>query len=158
MGALRQYTEDDLRRHEEELHLSVFTHLDAVDLGLMLLAMARDRALPVGLAVSLAHQQVFSAGLPGSSGDHMEWLQRKTAATNKFDQCSLRLELRVNADPTFATERGLNTEAFALVGGAFPIRINGASVGAATVAGLHSTEDHALVVEALRRFKSKASA
>ncbi len=53
----------------------------------------------------------------------------------------------------------MRTEDYTLAGGSFPIRVRGAGViGAITVSGLSSDEDHQMVVDGIRNYLKTVAA
>jgi uncharacterized protein (UPF0303 family) len=72
----------------------------------------------------------------------------------RFGTSSYLQGLRAKASGrTFAQIHELPLQEYAAHGGAFPVHVDQVGVvGAVTVSGLPQAEDHALVVEAVRRF------
>lgn len=82
------------------------------------------------------------------------WAQRKSAVALRFQQSSLVVGLRLAQKGETLTDHGLDLAAYADHGGAVPIRVAGVGVVAvATVSGLPSRDDHAMVVTALKRLR-----
>lgn len=149
-------THESLYEQEQALQFSAMGHAEALQLGIMMTNMAREKGHPVAIGIDLGEQAAFRTAMPGTCADHGLWLDRKFAAVRRFDRSSLELELRVEGTPSYASDRALRNDQMALVGGAFPLRVAGNTVGVAGVAGMRSTEDHAFVVLAIRHFlKSK---
>ena len=84
----------------------------------------------------------------------MDRAQEQRRAARRFGHSSLLIGQRHrDRGTTFEDATGLPRDTYAAHGGAFPIRITDAGViGTVTVSGLPQIEDHALIVEALRRF------
>ena len=89
--------------------------------------------------------------MPGSTGDNPTWAERKSNVVRRLLRSSYRVVLEQNRpDQTFHEERAMPVMDYALSGGSFPIRVQGAGViGAITVSGLKQRDDHSLVVSAL---------
>jgi uncharacterized protein (UPF0303 family) len=143
-----------IAEQESRLSVTTFSHEDALRLGMILAELARGRGLSVAVDITRGEQQVFHAGLTGSSADNDHWIARKIRTTKRFGRSSLAMRLESESRP--GGFEGLDLASHALSGGCVPIRLaDGALVGTATVSGLPDTEDHALVIEALESFLSK---
>ena len=142
----------ELAAQEEELRWVHFTEDDAWELGSALVAVARQRRLPVAVDVSRGDQQLFHAALAGSSPDNDAWLARKTRTVRRFAKSSLHVgQLCRDAGRTLTEQFLLPEGEYAAHGGAFPVTVTGVGViGVVAVSGLPQLEDHALVVEVLR--------
>ncbi len=133
------------------LILPAFTEATALDLGAHLVALARAEGLPVVIDIRTADRTLFHAALPGSAPLNDLWARRKSATALLFQEASLLVGLRLAAKGQDITLHGLDPADYADHGGAVPVRVQGAGmVAVATVSGLPSREDHALVVRALR--------
>ncbi|GAA2753898.1 heme-degrading domain-containing protein [Amnibacterium kyonggiense] len=145
-------TVDELRTEEAELQLPSFTYDDAWALGQRMVEIARARSLPVALDIRRGRQQLFHAGLPGSSADNDHWIRRKVRVVERFGMSSLAVgQLWRERGTTFEQASGLDPARFAAAGGCVPLIVRGVGpVGTATVSGLPQLEDHRLVVRALR--------
>ncbi|MBC9717088.1 heme-degrading domain-containing protein [Streptomyces sp. TRM66268-LWL] len=140
---------------EERLVLDHFTYDDAWELGSMLVKMARERQAPVAIDIRRGGQQLFHAALPGSTPDNDAWIDRKRRVVERYGCASFLVGARFRAKgTTFEESSRLDPDTYAAHGGAFPIAVRGAGViGTVVVSGLPQAEDHAMVVEALERFK-----
>jgi uncharacterized protein (UPF0303 family) len=151
-------TREGLDAEEAELRFTTFTHDDAWAIGSALVAVARERQLPIAIDITRSGQQVFHAALAGSTPDNDVWIQRKTRAVMRFWRSSLSLSLDVRTSGTsFAESRELDGQLYAAAGGSFPVYVEGSGViGTITVSGLPQVEDHKLVVEVVRSFLRQA--
>ncbi|ALN71254.1 heme-degrading domain-containing protein [Aureimonas sp. AU20] len=145
-------TLDELRQEEDSLHLSHFDYATAWELGSSLRAKAVEAGLPVGIEVFHGSAPVFLSLLPGSTPDNVDWLRRKRAVALRFHHSSLYMRRLCEAKGVeFAMRYHLPASDFVASGGAVPITVRGSGVvGVVTVSGLPDTEDHAMVVAALR--------
>jgi uncharacterized protein (UPF0303 family) len=142
-----------VEQEERELVLPAFSYDEAWRLGSLVYAKAVERGLGVAIDIRLGDQQVFHAARPGSAPDNDSWLERKGRVVRRFGASSYLVGLRHEArGTTFEEATQLRLQEYAAHGGAFPIRVSGVGgiVGVAAVSGLKGSEDHALVVEALR--------
>lgn len=139
---------------ERRLVLTSFTEADAWALGCLLVNLATERQLPVAVDIRRGTQQLFHAGLPGSSADNDAWIERKVRVVYRFAASSYLVGRRLAAKgQQLDAAMGVDPARYAAHGGAFPIRVPGAGViGVVTVSGLPQADDHALVVEALETF------
>ena len=143
---------EELLAEEEELQFGSFTNDDAWALGCALVEAARG--LPVAIDISRGEQRLFHAGLPGSAADNDAWIERKVRVVTRFGRSSLRVgEAARQAGTTFEQQMRLDPDEYAAHGGGFPVAVRGVGViGVVTVSGLPQLQDHAFVVEQLRRF------
>ena len=142
---------DQIAEQEGRLVVTTFSHEDALRLGMILAELARGRRLTVAVDVTRGEQQIFHAGLTGSTADNDDWIARKIRTTKRFGRSSLAI--RLQSDNRAGGFDWLDPALYAMSGGCVPIRLaDGALVGTATVSGLPDTEDHALVIEALESF------
>ncbi len=130
----------------------------ALDLGLLLLAAARERGLSVVIDIRDAARTYFHAALPGATPQNDLWARRKSATALAFHEASLLVSRRLAKAGQTVADHGLSPETHAVHGGSVPVRVDGAGVvAAATVSGLPQVEDHALVVEALKLLVGRMS-
>jgi uncharacterized protein (UPF0303 family) len=144
----------ELEKQERDLVFGSFTNADAWRLGCLLVELAGDK--PVAIDIRRGTQQLFHAGLEGSTADNDAWIARKVRVVERYGASSFLVGRRLAAkDQELNADMGVDPAEFAAHGGAFPIRIrNVGVVGVVTVSGLPQAEDHALVVRALERFRS----
>lgn len=138
----------ELERQERELVFERFDNEDAWRLGVLLVELAAGR--PVAIDIRRGTQQVFHAANNGAVADNDRWIERKVRVVERFGASSYLVGRRLAAQ---GRELDAGPE-YAAHGGAFPLRIRDVGVVAVvTVSGLPQAEDHALVVEALTRFR-----
>ena len=116
------------------------------------MAAARRAAAPVVVDIRTPDRTLFHAALPGSAPDNDHWARRKSNLTLRRHQSSLRAGLRLAAKGSIlGADLGLDPLDYSDHGGSFPIRVADVGViGAITVSGLASEEDHAMIVAAIR--------
>jgi uncharacterized protein (UPF0303 family) len=143
-----------LAAQEERLVFRRFDNETALQLGLHLLAAARDRALPVTVSVRRGGQRLFHAALPGTSADNDAWLDRKSRVVDRYGRSSFFVGEQFRAKgTTFEAESRLDPDLYAAHGGVFPVLVEGVGpVGTVGVSGLPQADDHAFVVEQLEAF------
>ena len=147
---LAQRIEDELA----ELTLDVFGPDDALRLGLILVRLGTEGALPIAIDIRRDTQILFHVALSGAQPDNDVWVERKARAVLRYGIPSLLLGTRPKVDGRrIETEGWFDQMSYAAHGGAFPIVLRGTGVVAAvTVSGLAQIDDHDLVVAALREF------
>jgi uncharacterized protein (UPF0303 family) len=150
------YTLDDLAREQEELLLSAFNYSFAWQLGCLLQSEAATHALPVAITVAHGADAVFSVLMPGATPDNIDWAARKRAVAHRFHRSSLAIRLEAEKGGyDFNQVFRLPPETFVASGGGVPLILRGGTlIGTAVVSGLPDVEDHALVVNALRKLIS----
>ena len=121
--------EDLLRKLEAELEtlrFESFSFDDALAIGLDLVETARRKALPIAIDVTVNQQQLFHAGLPGSSPDNDQWVLRKSRVATRFFKSSLAIatELRIKGK-TIEEVWGLPSAQYAPSGGSVPVLVKG---------------------------------
>ena len=139
---------------EQQEATLVFPHFDedtALRLGTALVEQARAQAAPVVINIRTPDRTLFHAALPGSAPDNDHWARRKSNIVLRKHRASMLVGLQFAAKgKTVSHDIGLDPLDFADHGGSFPIRVAGTGViGAVTVSGLASEEDHAMIVGVL---------
>jgi uncharacterized protein (UPF0303 family) len=150
-----------LEEQERRLVFPSFGYEDAWRLGTLLVELARERRAPVAVDIHCGAQQVFHCALPGSSADNDSWIDRKRRVVERYAESSYLVGERFRQRGTaFEESSRLDPDRFAAHGGSFPLRLSpdGPVLGAITVSGLPSAEDHRLIVEALERYLGAGSA
>ncbi len=144
----------ELRRQEEELVFASFDHHDAWRLGSLIANHAISSEFGVAIDIRRHNIVLFRCVLPGATADQEEWIRRKSASVLRFEHSTALLtELFVSRTHSPLGNGWLAHEDYTLAGGSFPLRVRGAGViGAVTVSGLSSDEDHQLVVDGIRSY------
>ncbi|WOH19347.1 heme-degrading domain-containing protein [Paenarthrobacter sp. GOM3] len=142
----------ELRQQEEELVFAAFDHHDAWRLGSLIANHALSAGLGVAIDIRRHNIVLFRCVLPGATSDQEEWIRRKSASVLRFEHSTALLtEQFAERDPLGGG--WLAPEDYTLAGGSFPIRVRGVGViGAITVSGLSSDDDHQLVVDGIRNY------
>ena len=141
-----------IKEQEQRLIFSSFSHADAWRLGGVIMELATTRGLGIAWDVSRGDQIVAHGATEGSNASNDLWIARKIRLAKLTNSSTLRVRLEAQASGRNPAD-WLEPYQYAIAGGCFPIRVaGGAIVGTATVSGLPDTEDHALVVEAIKAF------
>lgn len=154
------YTLESLVQEQQATTLIRFDYAMAWQLGALMQAEAAARQLPVAIEVTNGDTVVFFSLLPGATPDNPDWTRRKRNVALRFHQSSLHMRVLCEQHGWEFSERfRLSPQDYAASGGGVPIIIEGTGVvGAASVSGLPDTEDHALVVNALRQIRTTQGA
>lgn len=136
---------------ERELQFARFDEEAAWQLGSRVRELALARKLGVVIDVRRFGQPLFYSALAGTTPDNPEWVRRKSNIVARFHRSSYAMGLELKQSGSSLLEKyGLSLADYAVHGGSFPIRVNGAGVtGSVTVSGVPQRADHELVVEAL---------
>lgn len=139
-----------LTAEAELLILPRFDEGNALALGSLLLDMARAENMPVVINIRTADRTLFHAALPGATPLNDAWARRKSNAALMFQKSSLLVGVELKEKGSTLSGNGLSGSDFADHGGAVPICVKGVGmVAVATVSGLPSRDDHALVVRGI---------
>ncbi|MFD0979538.1 heme-degrading domain-containing protein [Tropicimonas aquimaris] len=149
-------TMEQLELQEATLVFEAFDEVTALDLGSALVAAAQAEAAAVVIDIRTPDRTLFHAALPGSAPDNDHWARRKSNTVLRKHRSSMLVGMRNAAKGNVVgTSLGLDPMDFADHGGSFPIRVKGVGViGAVTVSGLASEDDHAMIVGVLEKMLS----
>lgn len=147
-------TSEELLAQERKLQFTRFGNDVAIELGLHLLAAAKEQGLPIAISVQRNGHRLFHVALPGTAPDNDRWLERKARVVDLFGHSSFYVGTTFREKgSTFETESGLDTALYAAHGGVFPVILRGTGpVGTVGVSGLPQAQDHAFVVTELESF------
>lgn len=142
---------EEIIKQETDLQFSSFTNTAALALGTILTEEAIKNNYPVVIDISRYGQQIYFFANTGTSPDNEEWIKRKKNVTNRFRHSSLLMRLKLT---TSFNQNGVNLDSsYALSGGCFPVNVKDiGQIGTVCVSGLPDTEDHNLVVSAIKLF------
>ena len=145
---------DLLLEQERTLVFSTFSLEMAHEIGEHLYQTALTRNMPVAIDITRNGQQLYHAALPGSSADNDAWILRKSKVVMRFGHSSYYWGMHIEMSKmTLEGNYFLDPREYTAHGGSFPISIKDSGViGTITVSGLPSEDDHALVVEILKRY------
>jgi uncharacterized protein (UPF0303 family) len=144
----------ELEQQEQRLQFTRFDNDDAWRLGCLIVALAKERQLPITVDIRRHGHQLFHAALPGTAPDNDAWIERKIRVVDRFGAASYLVGRRLSAKGRLLDQsQGVDPAHYAPHGGSFPVRIRDVGVvGTITVSGLPQAADHALVVEAIEKF------
>ena len=155
MSELPVFTAADLEA-QPTLDVAEFTNDDAVDLGLLAVALIRERGLSLAVKVVLRDDIVFQAKLGETGPGNDEWLDGKARVVHRFGEPSLLVRRRhEEAGTPFEERDDVDHDTFKAHGGSMPIRVGGELVGTITTSGEPDVVDHDVTSEAVRRFRAR---
>lgn len=141
---------DQLAKQEDIL---VFDHFDedtAWAIGSKLVGVAQAQGTPVAINIRTSDRTLFHASLPGAKPANDSWARRKSNLVLREHESSMRFGKALKAKGKTLADHGIDFADYADHGGSFPIRVTGVGViGAVTVSGLASHEDHGMIVAVL---------
>ena len=128
----------------------------AWQLGCLLREAALARGAALAIEVRLAMQTVFFCAMPSSTPLTADWVRRKRNVAELFGASSYGVGLGLRAEGISLQDKtGLATRDYAAFGGSVALRAaDGQIWGCATVSGLPQRDDHELVVDAVRRWRT----
>jgi len=131
-----------------------FDNEDAVDLGLIAVGVIRHHGASLAVRIVLGGDAVFVAKLGTTGPGNDPWLAGKAAVAERFGEPSLLVRRRHEAAGTpFADRTDVDHDVLRAHGGSVPIFVNGQVAGSITMSGEPDVVDHALVAEAIRRYR-----
>lgn len=152
MTELPTFTVADLEA-EPMLDLPTFTQDDAVDLGLLAVAVIRERGANLAVRVELHDETVFLAMTGSTGAGNMSWLEGKARVVHRFGEASLLVRRRHEAAGTpFDELPDVDHDRLKAHGGSVPLLVDGQVVGTLTTSGEPDVVDHAVAAETIRRY------
>lgn len=141
-----------LLAEEHELQFGRFDAALVWALGTRLRDAAVAGGHPVAIDVSRGADTVFFFANDGATVDNTDWIRRKRATVLRFHHSSHYMHAHASAGGyDFYRRYRLPDADYLAGGGSVPILVRGVGlVGAATVSGLASAEDHDMVVAQMR--------
>lgn len=156
MSELPVFTVESLEHEFATLGFASFTADDAVDLGIVAVALIRERALSLALRITRGVDTVFVAKLGDTGPGNDPWLAGKATVARLYGEPSLLVRRRHEAAGTpFAERTDVDHETHKAHGGCVPIRVHGEVVGTITLSGEPDVIDHQIAAESIRRFLAR---
>lgn len=141
---------DQLANQEDILVFDRFDEDTAWAIGSKLVGVAQAQGAPVTINIRTSDRTLFHVSLPGAKPANDSWARRKSNLVLREHESSMRFGLALKSKGKTLADHGIDFADFADHGGSFPIRVAGVGViGAITVSGLASHEDHGMIVGVL---------
>jgi uncharacterized protein (UPF0303 family) len=146
-----------LKDEEAALALDRFSLDDAWTLGQALRDAALARGAAVAIEIALRERTLFYTALPGADISNANWVRRKRNTVLALGTSTLAVGMKLaDAGQSLEQRYGLSPADHASDGGGFPLRLRGLGViGAITVSGMPSLEDHRLATGTLAAFLNR---
>lgn len=143
-----------LLEQEQCLQFEEFSNRTALDIGLRLVAAAREAGQAIMVDIRRDDLPLFQHAMDGTGADNADWVRRKNNVVRRSSHSSFYTgNYYRSIGTTFEDHWQLDPRDYAAHGGAFPLLLKGVGmVGTITVSGLPQAEDHALVVSVLKAF------
>ncbi|HXP02168.1 MAG TPA: heme-degrading domain-containing protein [Luteibacter sp.] len=143
-----------LKDEEAALVLERFSLDDAWTLGHALREAALARHAAVAIEIAMRDRPLFYTALPGADVSHANWVRRKRNTVLALGTSTLAVGMKLaDAGQNLEERYGLSPAEHASDGGGFPLRLRSLGViGAITVSGMPSLDDHRLVTDTLHSF------
>jgi len=141
---------DVLCEQEEKLRFDTFTREDALDIGLRIIRLAKEK-YEADAAVCIMEDDtvVFAYKMPGTNMENDWWMRRKRNVSRTTGVSSLRAYLEIEAGLREVTWHGREDD-FAACGGCMPVFLRQGPVYAhIMVSGLEHYLDHQLIADAV---------
>lgn len=148
---------EEILDQERDAVLPSFSVDDAHWLGRHIVELAGSHAPDVTVNVRHGRRRVFMEAGADTALDNESWVERKSNVVERLDMASLRANREWGGDEeAFYANKAVERSAYAIHGGAFPIRVRGVGlVGVATCSGLVSEADHTLVLRGVLDLKER---
>jgi uncharacterized protein (UPF0303 family) len=134
-----------------KIELNNFSNKLAMDMGLAIIDLARQRNQQIALEIARLNQTIFLFIDDYLPVDKHNWLRRKANVAKQFEESSLSVKHDlIQGNMALESTFGLDGKDYLAKGGSIPIFVSGAGmVATITVSGLHDEEDHNIIIEAL---------
>ena len=146
-------TPASLAEELKSVALAGFSYQFAWELGSLIRQEANAVRAPIAIEVRHGADIVFATLLEGATIDNFDWTRRKCAVAHRFHRSSLAIRLEAEQmGYDFNARFRLPPADYAASGGGFPLMLaSGTLVGTVGVSGLPDTEDHRIIVTALKQ-------
>lgn len=148
---------NELLKQEEELRFEAFGNEDALQLGNLIVALAKELGKGIAVHIENDTNPLYTHYMAGTGEGNIYWINTKKNVVNKFGHSSLYMgESYKTQGTTFKDASGLSSDEYQGEGGSFPIIVKSqGKVGTVTVTGLTGEEDHWFAVEGIRRYLAR---
>jgi len=126
-----------------------------VGLGEALKKYGLQKQLGIAIAIFFKEQRIYQVGLPGTTSNNDEWIDRKYRTVDMTKHSSLALRIKVDELGLQEEEFGFKSGHLAICGGGYPLYSKGELVGMAIVSGLPHKEDHQVIVDVLAEYRKE---
>lgn len=156
---MKTYSEliQDILCEEAEIVFPFLTNEMCLELGLTLVKQCRERNCNMVIEITKCGQLVFHYACDGTAPDNAKWINGKIRTVERFGHSSFYYNCYLKEIGKSMEERFLvDGKEYRAYGGAFPLNVrNIGQVGIVGVSGLSQDQDHAFVVDGLKRYLSE---
>lgn len=151
---MTELTLSTIAEQERTLVFERFTLDDAWTIGEALRHGALARSAAVAIEIALRDRVLFYSALPGADIANANWVRRKRNTVLALGTSTLAVGMKLERAGQSLQERyGLAPDEHASDGGGFPLRLSSLGcIGAITVSGMPSIDDHQLVTSVLSSY------
>ena len=155
MTDLPVFTLEDLERMPRA-EVPEWNNDAAVALGLLAVAVMRERGLNLAVRIIVSGDVVFVAKLGTTGPGNDPWLRGKALVAEHFGEPSLLVRRRHEATGTpFESRDDVDHGSMRAHGGSIPIFVAGVVAGSITMSGEPDVVDHDAAAETLRRYLAR---
>ena len=145
-----------LQEQEEKLRFDTFTREDALDIGLRIIRLAKEK-YHGNAAVCIMEDDtvVFACKMPGTNMENDWWMRRKLNVSKATGVSSIRAYVEMELGLRETTWHGREGD-FATCGGCMPVLMRQGDIFAyIMVSGLEHNVDHQIIADALAEHLNK---
>ena len=148
-GQARKMEMDRVLEQENTLGFSDFTHADAWRLGELIMEGARKENIPVSFRIEMNRKVILQYLMDGTGEDNLNWMRRKSNMVHFSGHSSYYIYHLLQEKGETVEDWGLNLKDYTYMGGGFPLKVSGSTVGAVIVSGCPHEIDHKIAAEAI---------
>jgi uncharacterized protein (UPF0303 family) len=139
-----------VERQEKKLQFDHFNHEDALDLGLRIVELAKNKGFVIATDIVLNGFLVFRYAIQGTTRSNELWMRNKRNTMMSTGHASIHLAYKLAEAGLSQNEALMPKSEFAVCGGGFPIILKGTGIiGYVCVSGLHHEMDHWVMMTAI---------
>ncbi len=144
-------------KQEAMLQFTHFSKADALELGMLLVAYAKEKEYAVAIDITVNGYQIFRYGFEGTNIHNDSWIKRKINTVRTLNISSYHVHwILENTGEKMGDDWHLDPSEYSCFGGGFPITIQGVGViGSICVSGRPHHEDHQMIVDVLSKYLQK---
>ncbi|TKI03008.1 heme-degrading domain-containing protein [Martelella alba] len=144
----------ELLEQEQDNRFDTLDFAGAWEIGKTIHDRAVHECAPVSIEIYAYGHELFVSVLPGATLDNVVWMRRKRNTVLRLGHSSLYAGLDYAAKGVPMSEQNfINQAEYCDHGGSFPLLLkHGAVIGAVSVSGLPSQDDHALVLWGIHNY------
>ncbi|WP_233899751.1 heme-binding protein [Tenacibaculum piscium] len=137
----------------KKIELESFSNRVGLEIGMAIVDLAKERQQRVAVKIERLNYTIFLYVDDNLPADKLNWLRRKANVVRNFEESSLSVKHqlkkgKMTLNGTFA----LDSKEYLARGGSIPIFVkNTGMVAIVSVSGLHDKQDHAIIIDGLKK-------